>query len=447
MCSAVRALGLRVMIVALAVAAFAVVPPRRAAVAAEGAPFWERATNPERERFERLFTEAEGLVASGEGAPVRAGLPSDKLARAEALLREALALRPDEFRALFLLADVQSLAGRPAAAVATLERALPRAQLPSEEAACWFRLGVERSKLGRYAEAVADYDRQVALGESDGTVYANSAEILMALGRLGEAEDRYREAIRVDEQSLDRRSREHGLALSYYGLGVALDRDEQPIAAREMIARALALDPTQANLTIAQQPGSDVFFIPDGDVFYYVGLAAEVAGHSDDAEAAFREFLSRLPASRYARRARAHLEGRAAGGPAAGAAGRSPVSGGSALRIVATGTLFARGGAPAPLVDAAFRAQPRLLDACLDRAAAAGVRDSVRFAVELDLDARGAVTRATVKAPAPLDAGFARCAEAAIKDGLRLSRPPRARPSHARVEMILAVANKDAPGL
>ena len=39
--------------------------------------------------------------------------------------------------------------------------ALPRAQLPSQEAGCRFRLGVERSKLGQYAEAVADYDRQV----------------------------------------------------------------------------------------------------------------------------------------------------------------------------------------------------------------------------------------------------------------------------------------------
>jgi tetratricopeptide (TPR) repeat protein len=446
MCSAVRALSFGARILALAAAAVVVTAPRRAAVAAEGAPFWERASNPEREKFERLFSEAEGLLTGGDAAALRAGLPADKLARAEALLREALALRPDEFRALFLLADVQSLAGRSAAAVATLERALPRAQLPSEEAACWFRLGVERSKLGRYAEAVADYDRQVALGESDGTVYANSAEILMALGRLGEAEDRYREAIRVDEQSLDRRSREHGLALSYYGLGVALDRDEQPIAAREMIARALALDPTQANLTIAQQPGSDVFFIPDGDVFYYVGLTAEVAGRADDAEAAFREFLSRLPGSRYARRARAHLEARAVIGAAGGGSRLQPAAG-AALRIVATGTVLARGGVPAPLVDAAFRAQPRLLDACLDRAPATGVRDSVRVAVELDLDGHGAVTRATVKAPAPLDAGFARCAEAAIKDGLRVSRPPRPRPSHARVEMILAVANKDAPGL
>src|SRR6185369_17290105 len=245
---------------------------RAAAQSAASGPFWERVASPGRERFERLYDQADALLSGGERPLGRRLTQPDKLAQAEALLQEALALRPADFRALFLLAEVQSIAGRPAASVATLERALARAQLPSQEAGCRFRLGVERSKLGQYAEAVADYDRQVALGEADATVYANSAEILMALGRLPEAEDRYREAIRIDEQVQDRRAREHSLTLSYYGLGVALDRDEQPVAAREMVARALALDPGLAKLNVAQQPGSDVFFIPEVDVFYYLGL-------------------------------------------------------------------------------------------------------------------------------------------------------------------------------
>src|SRR6185369_1537588 len=329
------------------------------------------------------------------------------------------ALRSGDFRALFLLAEIQSIAGRPAASVATLERALARAQLPSQEAGCRFRLGVERSKLGQYAEAVADYDRQVALGEADATVYANSAEILMALGRLPEAEDRYREAIRIDEQVQDRRAREHSLTLSYYGLGVALDRDEQPVAAREMVARALALDPGLAKLNVAQQPGSDVFFIPEGDVFYYLGLGAEVAGRPADAEAAFREFVARLPRSPWTRRARAHIETLAAGG-------RAPRPARVPWRVIATGTVLASGAVPAPLIDAAWRDHPQILDGCLDVAASAAAagptpaRATVRFAIEIEIDARGAVTHAVAKAPPPLDGAFARCAEAAVRDGLRV---------------------------
>jgi tetratricopeptide (TPR) repeat protein len=420
-------------------------------------PFWERVTSPGRERFERLFEQADGLLSSndllGPHALGRRLTQPEKLAQSEALLHEALALRPDDFRALLLLAEVQSIADRPAAAVSTLERALPRAQLPSQEAICWFRLGVERSKLGQYAEAVTDYDREVAFGDADGTAYANSAEILMTLGRLQEAADRYREAIRVDEQAPDRRAREHSLTLSYYGLGVTLDRDEQPVAAREMMARALAFDPNLSQLTAAQQPGSDVFFIPEGDVYYYLGLASEVAGRPDDAEAGFREFVARLPKSPWARRAQTHIDALAPAAVAGAAGGRGarPGGRGAALRVIAAGTVLATGGLPAPLIDAAWRERPQLLDACLDAASAAAhlgtpdVRTSVRLALEMEIDARGAVTRVVAKAPAPLDAAFARCAEAAIKDGLRVSPTGRSRTTRARLELV--VANGEPAGL
>jgi tetratricopeptide (TPR) repeat protein len=425
----------------------AVGPAAAAADRAGGPPFWERVASPGRERFERLFADADALL-SGDQPLGRRLTEAVKLAQAEALLREALALQPDDYRTLSLLADVQSIAGRPAAAAATLERARARAQLPAQEASCWFRLGVERSKLGQYAEAVADYDRQVALGEGDATVYANSAEILMALGRLSEAEDRYREAIRVDEQAPDRRAREHSLTLSYYGLAVALDRDDQPVAAREMMSRALAIDPRATKLALAQQPGSDVFFIPEGDVFYYLGLAAEVAGRSTDAEAAFREFAARLPRSAWLPRARTHLDALAQLA-ARGAGGGAPP-----LRVLAAGTVLASGPVPAPLVDAAWRERPQLLDACLDqapaaaRAVAAGERSTIRLALELEIDARGAVARATAKAPPPLDEAFVRCAEAAVKAGLRVPPPgPRSKLTRARMELVIGVAAGDRAGL
>jgi len=268
-----------------------VAAPERAARAA--APFWERASEPPRVRCERLVSEAESVLAGDTSQPLAA-----RVARAEALARQALELSPEDFRALMLLAELSARAGRPAAVVEGLDRACPRAPRGNVAAACWFRLGIERSRMGQFDQALRAYDRLFALGEADAAAHANAAEILMALGRLDEAEARYREAIRLDT-STGRRESAHGLTFSTYGLAVVLDRAGRAGPAREMMARAIVLDPRLGKLRAAEQPGGDVFFLPEGDVFYYLGLASEVAGRVDDAEAAFQEFLARQPKSRW----------------------------------------------------------------------------------------------------------------------------------------------------
>ena len=267
-------------------------------------------------------------------------------------------------------ADGEESAGRLESACAMLERALPR-YAGAERAAAWFRLGIVRTRLGRYREAAAAYAAVVADGAADAAVYANFAEVLMAAGRLPDAQARYRDAISAatDLGVGDRRERVHELALAYYGLAVALDRDEQPLAAREAMLRALENDPTTAVLKIASTPGGDFFFVPDGDVFYYLGLAAEAEGRDGDAEAAFREFIARAPRSRWAHAAEAHLGKKpAARRGGAGAAGAAP-------RIIAYGTVLATGGLAAPLVDAAWRDQLPILDECLGELRMRAARD------------------------------------------------------------------------
>jgi tetratricopeptide (TPR) repeat protein len=403
---------------------------------AAATPFWERAAEPARTRADRLTSDAEGLLASQPRS-------AEKLARAEALVREALIATPDDFRALMLLAEISARSGRPASALASLERACPRAPQGAGATACWFQLGVERSRQGRLGEAVVAYERLIALGDADATAHANLAELLMAEGRLGEAAERYREAIRLDTPAAGAARIEppHSLTLATYGLAVALDRAGEAEAAREMMARALLLDPKHATLSAAEQPGADVFFVPEGDVYYYLGLAAEVAGDSDDGAAAFQEFLRRRPRAASASRARAHVDALMADARAAGAprAGRAP-----ALRVADVGTVRADGPIPAPLVDAAWRAAPNMLDGCLAEAVSTGAlapRVGLRLALELSFDERGAVSDAAVKAPAAIDASFARCAEAAVKGGLRVPRPRRPRPSRARLELLIAPAD------
>jgi tetratricopeptide (TPR) repeat protein len=416
--------------------------PRRAAAAA---PLWERVADEWSARPQRLALEAEALLASEPRSP-------EKLARAQALLVEALALAPDEVRALMDLAEASARAGRPDDALAALERACPLAPRGTAAAACWFRLGVERSRRGRFAEGLVAYERLIDSGDADASAYANAAELLMATGRLGEAEERYREAIRLETAApvAGRIETSHALTLATYGLAVALDRAGQADGAREMMARAVALDPRHATLTAAEQPDADVFFVPDGDVYYYLGLCAEVAGDADESAAAFQEFLRRRPRDAFAGRARAHLDALLALSRAPAARGGAPARRAPALRVVAAGTVLADGPIPAPLVDAAWRARPELLDACLAEGVAAGAlapREGFRLVLELVLDARGVVAEASVKGPAALDASFARCAEAAVRAGLRVQRPRRDRSTRARLELLIALANPEAGGV
>ena len=101
----------------------------------------------------------------------------------------------------------------------------------------------------------------------------------------------------------------------------------------------------------------------------------------------------------------------------------------NAPRVMAIGTVLATGGAAAPLIDAAWREQAAILDACLSAAPelAAG-RAPVRLAVELAIDRRGRITAVAIKLPPAVGAwGSANelslCLEQAIKTRLRLPPP------------------------
>ncbi len=168
-------------------------------------------------------------------------------------------------------------------------------------------LGLVYSHLSRFADAVTEYDRalrvlaaepdQVAQrrNQQNATLLGNSAEALMAVGRLNESIRRYALAEQVDKTDF--------AALHALGLAVAYDRDGQTHKSREALIRSLAADP---GLHLFQS--DDVFFAPDGDRFYYEGLIAEALDNRDDAVHAFQEFLRVQPSSRYADRARFHIE-------------------------------------------------------------------------------------------------------------------------------------------
>jgi tetratricopeptide (TPR) repeat protein len=161
------------------------------------------------------------------------------------------------------------------------------------------KLGIAYSKLGRFEEAVQEYNRaDHALGSdasrlgNRSVMHSNAAESLMALGRLDEAIQRYQESVALAQ----------GNILGWWGLAVAFDRDGQASKAREAVDRALALDPTMSKLT-----DDGVFFVPEGDIHYYFALGYEAKGDPPRARLQWETFLAKLPKNQWAFRARQHL--------------------------------------------------------------------------------------------------------------------------------------------
>jgi tetratricopeptide (TPR) repeat protein len=237
--------------------------------------------------------------------------------QAQVLLEQAIRQQPRAVAPHIVLARVLTVADpqhpelcRPRAcerAVAELKIARKLDRDGTEAETIAGDLGLVYSRTGAYEDALAEYDRALGLVETErrpvayerygrAVLYGNSAETLMALGRLSEAIDRYRQA----EATATVGDIEWELA--EWGLGVALDRDEQLAKSREAIQRALDFDPTMAHLT-----DDSVFFEPSGDKRYYEALGHEIAGDRELALSAWRAFVAESSNSPYARRARAHL--------------------------------------------------------------------------------------------------------------------------------------------
>jgi tetratricopeptide (TPR) repeat protein len=186
-------------------------------------------------------------------------------------------------------------------------RALDGSGVESERIAS--ELGIVLSRRGAFAEALVEYQRALRRVDSErlfnsledlggrAVLLGNSAESLMALGRLDEAIARYREAEAAASPG------DLYWQLAEWGLGVALDRDEQGEKAQLAIQRALDYDPTMAHLT-----EEGVFFEPAGDTYYYLALGHEVAGDRVEALAAWRDYIAAQPNSPWAGRVRRHVE-------------------------------------------------------------------------------------------------------------------------------------------
>ncbi|HEV7557417.1 MAG TPA: tetratricopeptide repeat protein [Kofleriaceae bacterium] len=146
--------------------------------------------------------------------------------------------------------------------------------------------------------AARDYER--ILRRSDGLtddleiVWNNLAETYMMLGDLDSAIDGYKKALRAG-----------GGVGAAYGYAVALDRDDNPEQAAEVIN---SQSPHAWIEFMAGVQAHAIFYVPAGEEHYYFALVEETQGEIDEAIAEWRAFIASGAHPEYQPRAKAHIE-------------------------------------------------------------------------------------------------------------------------------------------
>jgi tetratricopeptide (TPR) repeat protein len=167
-----------------------------------------------------------GRIAESQLQVARAARTAGRPAQALAVLERAAALHPDHAEVQAQLGWQHLLDGAPDAAVAPLRRAValnPQA---------WRVLGYLGAALRRRApdQALAAYDRALALHRDDVALHLNRGNLLLDLGRPAEAEAAFAAALALDPDHAEAR----------LNLGRALFRQGRYEAALEPLGAVLA---------------------------------------------------------------------------------------------------------------------------------------------------------------------------------------------------------------
>jgi tetratricopeptide (TPR) repeat protein len=252
--------------------------------AAGPSSLWEDVVHPNRGRCHELSDEGRRLMA--------------KNAVADALqaFSRATRLCPDEAEPFSLLGSALVEYGDFAAARPPLERARSLYGDDGGDPALSFHLGFVRALSGDLDGSLAEYRRAIALGglglADNWLLFYNLGDTLMALGRLAEATDAYRRAVRASNLK----------PITHLALAVAYDRDQQIERAQRELSVSLSQDP---QLYAVQ---SDQFiFVPAADRHYYLALGSLGRGLRSRARHELREFLRELPDGPFSARARERL--------------------------------------------------------------------------------------------------------------------------------------------
>lgn len=166
-----------------------------------------------------------------------------------------------------------------------------------------FARAILHTKLASKAHlqaAAQDYEKILARHDaSDGAseqVLGNLAETYMMLGRMEDALETYRLALRGGSDTS-----------TWYGYAVALDRDDNPKQALEII-RSLGRDQRDLFYLAVNGPRAATFFVPEGEKYYYFALADEAFGFDAEALENWRRFIASGAHPEFQPRAKAHVD-------------------------------------------------------------------------------------------------------------------------------------------
>ena len=115
-------------------------------------------------------------------------------------------------------------------------------------------------------------------------MHHNLGDELMAVGRLTEAIEEYRRAVALAADRL----------MPRLALAVALDRQGELDKSRLELNIALSLDPQLRRVF-----SDEYVFVPSADVHYYLALGMLGRGHTAEARAQLRAFVTELPDGPY----------------------------------------------------------------------------------------------------------------------------------------------------
>lgn len=299
---------------------------------------WERALTTDSsaaalDTYESALREGDehALLANTRGTSIRE--VKNQLRQADAAYRKAAAARPDQAEPYFRIArliysfyfecadgnlrvnwspvcDSHGFSrARSEELIAAWDAAEARAPLdprlsvgPFGESEILFRRAILHTKLAtpQHLEAAArDYEKILARQDSGSNgspenVVGNLAETYMMLGRLEEAIETYKLALRSGADTS-----------TWYGYAIALDRDERSQHALDVL-RSLGRG-SRDDFHRKVMEGA-TFFVPEGEKFYYFALADEALGLDDEAIEYWRHFINSGAHPRYQPRAKAHLD-------------------------------------------------------------------------------------------------------------------------------------------
>jgi len=292
------------------------------------ADIWKQATDPDRQRasYEQALTEGDDYTGQAGAAQSSRDNARQLIERAADAYRRAAALEPNEGEPLFRLGMVLYTAyvacyDHPRLASALCDPHQPMDRARTEQVLAIWNEFEQRAPLDPRNSVVSEdvlsllstrailetklatrdhieqaarlYEKILARGEvtyATEQTLGNLAETYMMLDRLDDAIAMYRRAVGQDISTA-------------YGLAVALDRDERGAEALEVIYAQGSPAPYFKKLN-----DDEVFYVPDGEVYYYIALVDEAWDDVDESIENWKAYLRSGAHPEFQPRARQHLD-------------------------------------------------------------------------------------------------------------------------------------------